>query len=263
MPRLLPAVLAPLAVVAASPEAVAIHGKSLEIHWRDGFYFGLGLGYASVSGTRGVPIENHEVCPEFRGNAPFLWAEPVGGGVQCIYAGGNGATVSPEEQFAEVVRTDFGSGLAFELRFGWNVLGYASPELSVSGHGGLEGKEGMAHVTGRLRIHPIQFWIPMEERPYDATVYGGFGLPSFGGYHPDEFIQGNDDGKGWQGIHYDTGLSFHWMVARVVSLGLDVRFLFPRYLTWIVNFDDDVQSLPKETPSTTVVLTTLQLMALF
>lgn len=260
--RLLAAVTpAVLGALGAAPPANAIHERPpLEIHWKDGFYFGFGLGYAAVSGERGVPLDTHELCSEFDDSgAPFLWLEP---GEGCVHAIPRGSA-SAQETFGEMVRTDFGSGLAFELRFGWNIRGYVSPELSITGHGTWGPAEGMAHVTGRLRVHPIEFWIPKEFRPYDATVYLGFGVPSFAGYHPDEAIQGNDDGKGWEGIHYDSGASFHWMVTRVVSLGLDLRLLFPRYLTWIVNFEDNVRSLPTETPSTTVFLTTFQLMLHF
>ncbi len=251
--------------LATAGSAHAIHTKPLEIHFKDGFYFGLGVGYAAVSGTRGVPMETYELCSDSADGGAFMWVELEGAKNECVYGSpvsAFGNNVTAEQRFGEVVRTDVGSGLGLELRFGWNILGYVSPELSITGHGAVSGpeagREGMVNLTGQLRIHPIQFWIPMAERPYDATAYIGFGLPSFAGYHPDDVE--HDEGKGWSGINYTGGASFHWMVSKVVSLGLDVKLIFPRYLDWIVNFDNNWRSIPTETPGTTVVLTSFQLM---
>ena len=214
----------------------------------DGFYVSLGVGYGHVMGDRGVVMDTRGGCNSTAGDLGFLYYDP-GKTPKCQYF--------TSRQRDEMARTDVGSGLAAELRVGYNILGYFSVELSLSGNGTTDGANGIAYPTGQLRLHPIQFVIPFEERIWDVSVFTGFGY-TIAGYHPDEAIQGNDDGKGWEGIVHTAGVGVGVAVAEWFSFDFDLRFIFPRYLTWAVDWDDNLRSLPKDTPFTVIIAPTLQ-----
>src|SRR5690606_25053403 len=112
------------------------------------------------------------------------------------------------EQYEDVVRTEFGSGMAFELRFGYLIDGVLAPEISLGGHGSVDAKSGAAYPSFVLRYHPAQHAIDHDERAWDANVYVGVGY-AIGGYHPKEESQfGSDDGRGWEGVAVLMGVGF-------------------------------------------------------
>jgi len=195
----------------------------------DGGYLALGLGGAIASGDRGVPLEG--VFPQLH-------------------------SVVGNPLYDEMVRTDFGSGLAFELRFGYLIAGLVAPEIGLVGHGGTGFDEGAGYPTFTLRYHPVQHAIDLAERDWDANVYVGAGY-AIGGYHPENVF--NDDGKGWEGWALTFGLGFDYAVGERVSLGLDVKFALPQYGDYLVDWDDDIRATPTETPSTLVVIPTAQI----
>lgn len=215
------AALTLVGVFALAPAAVAIPG---------GGYIGLGFGGAVASGDRGVPLD-------FRGFT--ITAAP-------------GTPV-----YDELVRTDFGSGLAAELRFGWLIAGVIAPEISVSGHGATSFEDGAGFATFILRYHPVQHAVDHLERAWDLNVYAGVGY-AIGGFQPDPAI--DDDGKGWEGVAVVTGLGFAYQVADSVSLGVDVKIALPQYASYIWNYDDDLRADAAETPSAMVVMPTLQVL---
>lgn len=221
-PRRLAVALTVAGALAFAPAASAVP---------DGGYIGLGLGGAVASGDRGVPLD-------------------VSGFTIAAAPGTPG--------YDERVRTDFGSGLAAELRFGWLIAGVIAPEASVSGHGATSFEDGAGFATFILRYHPAQHAIDHLDRAWDLNVYAGVGY-AIAGFHPDPAIAiGDDDGKGWEGVAVVTGLGFAYQVADSVSLGLDVKIALPQYSSYIWNYDDDLRADASETPSTMVVMPTLQ-----
>ncbi|MCA9517740.1 MAG: hypothetical protein KC635_22525 [Myxococcales bacterium] len=211
-----------LALLAATaPEASAVP---------DGGYIAIGIGGAIASGDRGVELDS-----------PTAQAAQLG----CPTC------------YDETVRTDFGSGLAFELRFGYLIAGILAPEISLGGHGETSFDSGAAYPSFVLRYHPVEHAIAHEDRAWDANVYVGVGY-AIGGYYPDEKKALIDDGKGWDGVAVLAGVGFDYQVASSVSLGLDVRFALPQYGTFRYDDDKDLDFDPKSTPSTLVIIPTLQ-----
>ena len=192
-----------------------------------GGYFSLGLGGGVVSGERGVPL------------IPAAGYQP------------NGAFLD------EIVRTDFGSGFAFHLHFGYTIEGYVSLEAALAGHGnpGPGGSAGAGHVGFQLRYHFINHFVPFTKRKWDFDVFFGGGY-TIGGYHPDPMM--DDDGKGWTGWHLTTGAGFRYQVSKRVSLGVDLKTVFANYGEWIANWNKDWTREPVEVPSTTIFIPTLE-----
>lgn len=199
----------------------------------EGGYFGFGLGYGIVSGERGVPLEP---------STKFVILAP---------------RESPA--YEEVVRTDFGAGLSFELRFGW-LFGPVAAELALFGHGEFNFENGAGYPGLNVRFHPLMLVDSLAESPIDANVYLGAGYV-IGGYQPDEDI--DDDGKGWSGWHLQFGAGASYDLSKRVRLGLDVKFVLPMYGTWMFDWDDDINGTPESTPSTLVIAPSLQIEASF
>ena len=211
----------------------------------DGFYLSLGIGYGSVSGDRGVLMGYTGACEKHEGDQTkvILWAESNG----CFMLP---ASPQSQEIYAEMVRTDFGSGFAAQIRLGYTIEGIVSPELVFAGHGSTEGPQGLGHLGLRARYHPAQHWVDHEDRPWDASLFYGMGL-SIGGYHHEDLLANVDTGKGWEGTHHSFGLTGEYQGSDVVSFGVDLAWFLPRYEFWIVNYDDNVRTVPESPPDTT------------
>lgn len=220
-----------LAWVGGAPEAEAFD---------DGFYISIGLGGAVVSGDRGVGLDLNNGCSA-QTNQRFLWYEDVAP-KQCVYAG-------TQAGFEEVSRTDAGSGMSFQLRFGYTFIGLLSPELVLAGHGDPSTTDGSASALFRLRYHPAQHAIDHEDRAWDVSVYAGVGY-IIHGFNPDKSVQNGDDAKAWEGVNITFGAGFDYKLAPFVSLGIDLQFWLPQYSSYIANFEKGWRSDPTETPST-------------
>jgi hypothetical protein len=241
-------ILASLLLMWASTDAMA---KKNRAQIKDGFYISLGVGAATVDGTRGVEMDFTDGCENvIGGDDIFLWVETNGSFVTCVGAPG-GSSNSRTENFGEIVRTDYGSGAAVQLRMGYTINGLVTPEFMLAGNGPMGSfDDGMGHVGMRLRYHPAQHWKPGEDRMWDVGMYYGYGF-SIGGYNHDD-IGGLDTGKGWIGTFHTTGITAEYAATDVVAYGVDLGWIMPQYTGWIVNWSDDVVSAPKEPPPTTV-----------
>jgi len=193
----------------------------------EGGYFALGLGYGAASGDRGVALKTR---------------------VGVI------ANIPDQDEW---VRTDFGSGLAIDLRFGY-LIGPVAPEISLFGHGSFDAENGAALPTLQLRFHPLMLVDSLADSKFDASVFFGAGY-AIGGYHH----EGDDDGKGWEGIALTFGAGFTYEMSPKIHLGLDLKFAMPMYSKWIYSYDDDIDFEPEETPSTLVIAPSLTLQAFF
>jgi hypothetical protein len=183
-------------IVGSSPGALAVE---------DGFYVAVGLGGATVSGVDGVRFDTRGACAEEDGG-PFLWAQADDeGGLRCVYARDDpavGLTSAPEDIHRALATTRFGSGLAGQLRLGWNVRGHVSFELVAAAHGKPSGAAGALHVGAQIRWHPAELAIDHDERAWDLSLFYGTGY-SLGTYHPAERLQREvqpDDPRGLQGL---------------------------------------------------------------
>jgi len=259
-------------VVFAAPPAVA---------YDDGFYFSFGIGYAHGMGDRGVSIQPPPGCPSELSfdtgvdPTPFLWPE----GNRCVYMpvavtpGITAAEVNAQldARLDEVVRTDAGPMMGLQLRLGYNILGYASVEAALSGAGAGTFDGGSAHVAGQVRLHPVQFFIPHQDRDWDVSTFVGAGY-SLAGYKPqfDPELHGGGsgavelnrdaafDGKGWEGIHVGFGVGFDYQFGDLASVGLDLKFLRPLYSMWIANFEEPYEAPPVSTPEAWIVTPTVR-----
>ena len=213
-----------VALVTASVIAIAGSAHALP----DGGYIAIGFGGAVASGDHGVPLK------------PSSTAQ---------------ITVQPGNPiYDEIVRTDFGSGLGAELRFGYLIAKLIAPEVSACGHGATSFDDGAGFVSFALRYHFVQHFMDLAERPWDLDVYFGGGY-AIGGYHPAKF---DTKGKGWEGWELETGVDFEYQLGERVGLALDVKFVLPQYGTYIWNYDDKIRFDAQSTPSTLVVMPTLQ-----
>lgn len=192
---------------------------------KDGGYFALGLGYAAASGDRGISLKPGMVV----------------------------SVPDPDEW----TRTDFGSGLAVDLRFGW-LIGPVAPEISLFGHGSFDAENGAAMPAFQLRFHPLMLVDSLADSPIDASLFFGVGY-AIGGYHH----EGDDDGKGWDGLALTFGVGATYELSPKIHLGLDLKFAMPQYSTWIVDWDDDIEAEPTSTPSTMIIAPSLTLFASF
>ena len=195
----------------------------------EGGYFGLGLGYSLSIGDRGVALKANNVAIPPSPSTPG---------------------------FDEAVRTEFGSGFAFELRFGW-LIGPVAPEISLAGHGTFDGENGAGYPTLGVRFHPMLL-VKDLDLPFDASVFVSAGY-AIGGYHSTTV----DDSKGWEGFALSFGLGATYQFSERIRLGFDVRFTMPFYSNFMWDNDDDIDFEPVETPSTLIVTPTVQLVASF
>lgn len=196
----------------------------------EGAYIGFGLGYASASGDRGVPLEDSVV-------------------------------LGTDAQYEELVRTDGASGFAFDLHFGY-LIGPLAPEIGIVGHGSFDFENGGGYPNFLLRFHPLLVADSLAELKFDTNVFIGAGY-AISGYQPDEKVTGPTEGKGWEGwaLHFGLGLTYD--LAERVRLGVDLRCVLPQYSTFMIDWDDDINAEPTETPSTFVFVPTLQIIATF
>ena len=219
--------------------------------FKDGFYIGFGFGGGvQLDGERGVALKTGS-CPE--GNGYFLWYEPPSS--TCRYAASKG-------QYEEINRTAFGEGFGIHFRLGYNILGHASLEASVSGHGdAADFKAGFGTANFQVRWHILKLLEVAEvldaSRKYDVDIMVGGGY-AIGGYTPSETapgISGTDDEKGWEGFNISFGLAFKYQVQPWLSLGADVTFLFPFFGEFIANWDEGYRSEPLDgaTGATSVI----------
>ena len=235
-------------VLLVAPPATAEKNRA---QFKDGFYISLGLGYASVDGTRGVEMILADECENNVGDQEtFLWVETNGNSFGCVKAPGSPADKG--ELFGEMVRTNYGDGTALQIRMGYTIRGLVTPELLIAGNGDIGSfKNGMGHAGVRLRYHPLEHRKPGVDRNFDLGVYYGYGF-SIGGYNHKDYGGAFDSGKGWIGTFHTTGATFEYAATEKVAYGLDLGWIMPQYSGWIVNWGDDVVSAPKSPPPTTV-----------
>lgn len=212
------------AAAIAALQLVAWAAAPTEASAKEGFYIGVGLGYAVVDGDDNVPLEATPANPQ--GIAP-----------QASCLGQN------------CVKTQFAEGLATFLRLGYNLFGVAAIDVTLPAHfAGLSGDlEWQAHFQGGVSVHPIGIATHVgavaDLDMWDPYVLLGGGF-SYGGY--DAGLK--RDAKGWRSADLVVAAGLNIFVASFVSVGIDLRLDVPFYQEWIFNFDNDVTFSPAGTP---------------
>jgi hypothetical protein len=130
-------------------------------------------------------------------------------------------------------------GLAIRFDMAYNIKGYASVELGITGHGWKLGGDdigGSGHVSVVAHFHPLQFWLP--ERDFDATVFLGGGYSIIGGGHADGNLN-----RGMDGGLLECGFTGSYYFTPWFSAGVQIRFSVPFYNRWVVDWGDEDYSL--------------------
>lgn len=173
-------------------------------------------------------------------------------------------------RYDEIVRSDAGSGIALQLRFGYTILGYASVELSLAGNGSPSFTDGTVYADFQARYHVVEHFIHHDDRDWDVNLLLGVGW-AIAGYKPrySESAHGGTpglelnhdpafEGKGWEGWNLSFGAEFSYAVTPLISLGLDFRVVAPFWSLWIANRTEQYQATPASTPSTFIIAPTAQ-----
>ena len=153
--------------------------------------------------------------------------------------------LSPPQTDYSLLTDELSDGLAVRFSLAYNIKGYASVELGITGHGWnlddsvtLGGSGSVALVA---HLHPLEFFLP--DRNFDATVFLGGGYVIVGGGHDTDHSRGLDGGAlecGFTGEYYFT----NWF-----SLGAQVRFAVPFFSRWFVDWKHDVDYSLDSSPS--------------
>lgn len=204
---------------------------ALPVEAKEGFYLGLGIGGAIVSGESNISVKGPGV--------------PIKGGRE--------VTAS----------TDYASGLAALFRMGYNFFGAAAIEMAFVGHGanlGSDDLEGAGHLNFNVVVHPIGILnlakVTNIDGLWDPYVLIGGGF-SYGSY-----VAGfDDDDKGWFNADLQTGIGMNIHLAPIVSLGADMRLTVPFGQKWIYDWEDDQEFETRDT-STSLVFTPMFLVTL-
>lgn len=210
--------------------AVALTALAPMAHANDGgMIFGISLGGALVSGETGIDMKD--------------WA-----------ADALRNSVDPEI-YKDWIRTDAGSGFAFDLKLGYNVLGYGSIETYLNGHLNMDsggGKfEGAAYWGFLGRYFPFQHFANLKTTPFDPNVYFGGGFINYSGYHRGDYDPQHKT-RGWSGTHLLFGAALDYYIHPSVSVGVDLRFILPNWKTFHEDWDDDITFQPAKDATTFV-----------
>lgn len=210
---------------------VAVLALASPLGAKEGFYLGLGIGGAVVSGDSGIALK--------------------GPGIP-IKAGG-----------VVTASTDYGAGLAALFRMGYNFFGAAAIEMAFVGHGanlGEDDLEGAGRLNFNVVIHPIGILnlakVTNVDEMWDPYVLIGGGF-SYGSY-----VAGfDDDDKGWFNADLQTGLGLNIHLAPIVSVGADMRLTVPFGHKWIYDWEDDKEFDTRDT-ATSLIFTPMFLVTL-
>lgn len=220
---------------------------------KSGFYFGLGVGGALISGDSGIPLKNPDRDPDYDLQNP-------GPGIHTTCKPGK----CPNTDLRKLTTTDVGSGVAFDFRLGFNILGFLALEFdaSVSGNnlGDSDKIEGQGGLFGLIKIFPAQPFKEVADRWWDPYVMLGAGA-HFIAYQPDAHPPEtmNTDGRGFYpgfAMKYGLGCDFH--TTPFLSLGVDLAFMNTFHSTYIIDNDKGTTSETRDTAGSFVFQPTVK-----
>jgi hypothetical protein len=115
---------------------------------------------------------------------------------------------------ADVLYSDTQNGHSASLRLGYNILGHATVEgtLSASGYRLTEStRGGGGFVAGGAHWHPLQIFLAGRDRFYDVSLFLGAGYGIMG------------QNRGMDGFAWQYGLGADFFVAKTIGLGAFFR----------------------------------------
>ena len=137
---------------------------------------------------------------------------------------------------ADLLANDTLNGHSATLRLGYNILGHATPEatLTATGWNLTESNRGGAgFVTGGVHWHPIEIFMKGKERFYDASLFFGLGYGIMG------------QNRGMDGFAWQYGVSTDFYVAKSIALGLFFRSTQMGFSSFYLDYNN--RSLPGAT----------------
>lgn len=141
---------------------------------------------------------------------------------------------------------ELSDGLAVRFAVAYNILGYASVEIGMTGHGwNLSNPDaigGSGHASLLAHFHPFELFMP--DRDFDASVFFGGGYSIVGGGHEDDNLS-----RGLDGGAIECGLTGRYFITNWFSVGAEMRLSIPIYSRWHVDWDDDVSYSIPDSPS--------------
>jgi len=189
------------------------------------------------------------LCSSASAGEGFSVSLGVGGGLWNLPAGSLRSSLgklNPPRSGEQVLLTEeLADGLGVRFAMAYNILGYASVELGMTGHGWNLGKldaiGGSGHATLTAHFHPLELFLP--ERDFDATVFLGGGYAILGGGHEDDALS-----RGLDGGLLELGLTGRYFFAPWFSLGAELRLGFPFFSRWHVDWEDGEDYALKDNP---------------
>lgn len=189
------------------------------------------------------------LCSPASAGEGFSVSLGVGGGFWNLPEGSLRSSLgklNPPRAGEQVLLTnELADGLGVRFAMAYNILGYASVELGMTGHGwnllDLPAIGGSGHATLAAHFHPLELFMP--ERNFDATVYLGGGYVILGGGHEDDALS-----RGLDGGLLELGLTGRYFFVPWFSLGAELRFGFPFFSRWHVDWEDGEDYALKDKP---------------
>ena len=189
-------------------------GLCCEVQARQGLYFTLGGGFTSVNGQE-VPYHR-------------FGSDDSGMSIPRISSG-------------SLFTTAIDGGNSLLLRMGYNILGYASVESCLSGHGNnlsdASLRQWAAHWHIGTRVYPSWHWqnqLPELLRPLEASLFLGWGV-SYQVYVPTPSL----DEIGWDttaSLRFGVGLEY--FLVSYFKVSLDYYYINAPYDDFIFNYED-------------------------
>jgi len=126
-------------------------------------------------------------------------------------------------------------GLGFRFAMAYNIRGYASVEIGITGHGwnlsDSDALGGSGHVALTAHFHPFELFMP--ERDFDVSVFLGGGYSIVGGGQA-----GDNLSRALDGGALECGLAGRWFFTNWFSLGAELRLSVPFFARWTVDWED-------------------------
>lgn len=135
----------------------------------------------------------------------------------------------------------FKTSYCLSLRIGYNIMGFATVELSFTGTGwdlGSEARGGGGFAGGVVRFHPLEIlWrvLKKDPRPFglDVTTYWGWGYGIAGfGANTLSLAMGTD------GFAFQWGFDAEYFFTKSIGLSLGLRGAFPFWEHLYFNFGE-------------------------
>ena len=142
------------------------------------------------------------------------------------------------DEWARGLKTSY----CLTLRFGYNILGFATIEFAVTGSGwnlGDSFRGGGGYAGGVVRLHPLEIlWrvLQKDPRPFGldfSTYWGwGYGIAGFG-ENASEGLQA----LGMDGFTFQWGFDVEYYFTKAIGVSLGLRGGFPFWNKLYIDYE--------------------------